>query len=343
MRSRLGRRAVSLFGLLAGCGTLPPGAGPLPVRNQHPAQLLAAHPDPVPAQVLPGGVALLRFDNAYTSLWLISDNGPTRNSLFLDGETWRTALDLRVGLGQGLELEAELPFGYASGGFLDSFVIGWHDLFGFPDQGRRDNERDAFAVEADRLGEAALSVEPHRFQIADTPLGLRARLLGDDTAALAVRAVVELPTGDEEAGFGNGGVDVAVGLVGDVRVGDLSLFAHGHHTFVHTSAPARRAGLALRDVTAVGAGGILQVAPWLSLLLQTQWETSVLRDLAIARAANEQWLLWAGFRVACSEHTFLELALGEDIGAYVSPDFTLWASFGGQVGGTQGNAERRLP
>lgn len=329
--SRLSSLAVVLL-LSQGCGTLPRSCGPLPTRNQHPAQLLAAHLDPVPAQVLPAGEALVRFDNAYSSLWLISDNGPTRNSLFLDAETWRTALGLRLGLGHGVELETQLPFGYASGGFLDSFVIGWHELFGLPGQGRSANPRDAFVIEADRQGNAALAVEPYELQLTDIPIGVRARVLGDDAAALAVRGVVELPTGDQSAGFGNGGVDVALGLVGDLHLGDVWFFAHGHYSFVHTSAPARRAGLDLRDVAAVGAGGGWDVLPGLSLLVQTQWETSVLRDLGFPRAADNQWLLWSGFRVACSESCFLELGLGEDIGPFVSPDFTVWASLGTHFG-----------
>jgi len=313
--------------LLAACGSLPRAGGPLPVRNQHPAQLFAAHPDPVPAQVLEMGEALVRFDNAYTSLWLIAETSPN-GALRLDGETWRTELGLRLGLGHGVEFEAELPFGYASGGFLDSFVIDWHHAFGFPDQGRTEHARDDFALEAEQGGATALAVEGYEFQVMDVPLGVRARLFGDDAAALSARAVFELPTGDQSAGFGNGGLDIAVGLVGDVHLGPLSLFAHGHYAFVHTSAPAQRARLDLRDVTALGCGGSLAVADGVTLIVQTQWETSVLRDLGFARAADPQWLLWAGVRVACADHTFLELALGEDIGPYVSPDFTLWAACG---------------
>lgn len=306
------------------------------MRNQHPAQLLAAHLDPVPAQVLPRGEGAVRFDNAYTSLWLIYDDRTTANGLFLDGEIWRTALDLRLGLGGGVELEAELPFGYATGGFLDGFVIDWHDTFGFPDQDRSTNPRNRFAVEAVRNGRSAFTVAPNEFQLMDVPLGLRVRVLGDDRAALAVRGTVELPTGDQAAGFGNGGLDAALGVVGDVNFDAVSLFAHGHYSFVHDSHAARRAGFDMRDITAFGCGGSVRVSEGLSLHAQTKWETSVLRDLGFDRAANTQWLLWAGFRVAVSDQTFVELALGEDIGPYVSPDFTVWASLSTQFGADAG-------
>ena len=313
-----------------GCGTLPRHAGPLPVRDQHPAQLLAPHLDPVPAQVLPPGHAVLRADVAHTSLWLTGSAGG--RALTLDGENTRAALDVRVGVGAGVELEVELPFGYAGGGFLDSFVIGWHDFFGFANQGRDSAARNDYGIEARVGNDVALSVEPYEVQLMDLPLGARVRLLGGDQGAVSARALVELPTGDENAGFGNGGIDVALGLVGDLRVGVFDLFAHGHYAFVSDSGPAKRAGLDLRDVAAGGFGGSLRVTDGLSLHLQTQVESSVLRDLGFDRAADSQWLLWGGFRVACDDHTFIELALGEDLGPYVSPDFTLWAAVSTRLG-----------
>lgn len=325
---RAARRVLAFpLAALAACGVLPRDAGPLPVRDQHPAQLLAPHLDPVPAQVLPWGEAVLRANVAHTSLWL-SGSGQGGRSLTMDGENTRTALGIRVGVGSGVEVEAELPFGYASGGFLDSFVIGWHDFFGFPDQGRSAAPRDDYAIQARVGNEVAFAVEPYEVQLMDVPLGARVRLWGDDEGALAARALVELPTGDQGAGFGNGGVDVALGLIGDLRLGALQLFAHGHYACVSDSAPARRAGLELRDVAAAGCGGNLQVLDGLSLHVQTQVESSVLRDLGFQRAADTQWLIWSGFRVACDDRTFIELALGEDLGPYASPDFTLWAAVG---------------
>ena len=41
----------------------------------------------------------------------------------------------RQGLGDGLEFGFELPFAHTSGGFLDRFLIDYHDALGLPDQG----------------------------------------------------------------------------------------------------------------------------------------------------------------------------------------------------------------
>src|SRR5690606_29917701 len=161
-------------------------------------------------------------------------------------------------------------------------------------------------------------------------------LLEGSSWALAARALVELPTGDADAGFGNGGTDVALGLTGELRLGDLELFAHGHYAFVADGGPARRAGLELRDVAAGGVGAVLHAAPGLSLHVQTQVESSVLRALGFDRVADVQWQLWTGVRFACSERTFVELALGEDLGPYVAPDFTLWAAIGTRFGPADG-------
>lgn len=334
-RSVRGRRRAAVaslwFGLVsAACGIVAPDAGPLPVRNQHPAQLLAPHLDPVPAPVLPSGAGWLRFDNAYTSYWLTG--GTAGNGFIMDGELWRTAADLRLGLGAGLELELEVPFGLATGGALDSFVIHWHDAFGFAQGGRDLAPRNEFDVSARVGGQDLMDVEAHELQMMDLPIGLRAQVLGDQRGGLALRAMLELPTGDQRAGFGNGTLDAALGAVADWRLGDVTVFAHGHYGWVGDSDAARAANFRLRDVYAYGAGASAHVWPWLSLHLQLERESSVWRDFGFARAADAQLLLWGGFRIATGCESHLELGIGEDLSTYVAPDFTLWASFATRFG-----------
>lgn len=323
---------VLAIAALAACAPLPRGLGPLPARNQHPVQLTVLHLDPVPAATHPAGEASVRLDTAYTSLWL-SGNG-NGNRFAMDGEMLRAALDLRVGLGAGLELEMGLPVGYASGGSLDGFVTGWHDFWGLPDQGRDTYPEDAFAVRAQRGAATAYDLEANELHAMDLPIGLRQEILAEGPAHIAVRAAIELPTGDDDAGFGNGEVDVALGAVADLRWEDFGVFAHAHHTFAGTPGRAKAAGLAYRDVTALGLGVDYRLFAGFTLHLQAQWETSTLRGLGFDRTADPHLLLWSGGRFALGPRTFLELGIGEDLMPYISPDFSVWAAVGTTFGGS---------
>lgn len=322
------RRLPLLVGLLAvACVADPELQGPLPVRNQHPAQLTALHPPPASAAVLPHGAAAWRADAAYTSLFLAGQgNG---NRFLMDGEYLRTAFSAKVGLGADLELWAELPWAHTSGGFLDDFLIDYHRWFGLPDQGRTRAPRDAFSVVAEVQGQTAWQVERSRLELLDVPLGLT-WMVRDPAQGLgvALRAAVELPTGDAAAGFGSGGVDAAFGVLLEHRFLGMAAYGHLQHSFVRTPRTARAAGLGFGDVTAAGLGLELPLGADLHAFTQVAWETSVLRGLgSFDEAANPQCLLWLGGRFRLGADYGLELAIAEDLIGYVSPDVTFWLGF----------------
>ena len=308
----------------AACVGKPALQGPMPVRNQHPAQLTVQHMDPASAQVLPAGATAARLDSAYTSLFLSS---PVGNSQFLmDGEYLRTAPRLRVGLGKGLEAGIELPFAHSSGGFLDSFVIGYHDTLGLPEQARRLVPRDRFSVKAQQNGADVWSVDSSALQLLDVPLQLTYRVLpaGEGRLGATVRGGVELPTGDSARGYGSGGIDSTLGAVLDYRAGGVGWYGHAQHTFAGTPSRSRRAGFHFSDVTSAGVAVEVPLATDLHAFAQVEWETSTLRELHLAAVSRDQVLLWLGGRLQVGAGAAIELAIGEDLVWRISPDFTLW-------------------
>src|SRR5690606_2993613 len=161
---------LAVLGAAAGCASDPRFRGPLPSRHQHPAQLVVGRLEPREARAAAPGAGRVEWRNAYSSLFLgRSEDGATFQ---MDGEYLRTSLAGRVGLGGGFELALELPFAHASGGFLDSFLIDWHELFDFPDQGRSDASRGHFVVEGSHDGRVAWSVEDDGFRLLDLPVVL---------------------------------------------------------------------------------------------------------------------------------------------------------------------------
>jgi len=310
--------------LLGGCVAAPDLRGPLPTRNQHPAQLTVMHLDPASAAVRPAGRVAVRADFAYTSLFLDGSRGSRQ--WVMDGETLRAALDLRVGLGHGLQLGTQLAAAHTSGGFLDDFVIDYHELFGFPDQGRDTSPRDDYLIEATRGSTTLWEVEKSNVEWLDLPLHLTWQLAepGPDRLGVAVRGGIELPTGDQNRGYGNGQVDASFGALLDWRVGGVGLFGHAQHTFTGTPDRTRNRGLTFRDVSSFGLGAELPLSRDLHALVQVEYETSTLRDLGPSVASRDQMLLWVGGRYQPTPQWGVEVGFGEDLIGLVSPDFTAW-------------------
>lgn len=313
----------------------PSGGGPLPVRNQHPAQLTVLHQAPASARVLGAGRFSGRVDAAYSSLFL---RGTAAGSSFtMDGEYLRVSHRLRAGLGGGLEFGTELPFAHTSGGFLDRFLIDYHNWFGFPDQGRSDTERDRFLVRANENGSTVWQLDASGAELLDVPLQLTWQVLAPTAArpGLAVRGAVELPTGDDERGYGSGELDFGLGLLAEHHTGPVGWYGHLQHTFAGTPAPARRLGFTFADVTSAGLAAELPLTSDLAALVQLEWETSTLRELEVPAASREQVLLWVGGRWRASADWSVEVGFGEDLQSLVSPDFTAWLGVVWLPGGTQ--------
>ena len=121
---RLSPVLVPLFA--CGCAVAPVFEGPLPVRNQHPAQLMVLHLDPISTQALQPGQVQVRADSTYSSMFL--GGAGSGNTFQMDGEILRTGIKTGVGLGHGLQLRAELPFAHTTSGVLDAFLIRFHQF-----------------------------------------------------------------------------------------------------------------------------------------------------------------------------------------------------------------------
>jgi hypothetical protein len=309
----------------AGCVAAPAHHGPLPVRNQHPAQLTVQSALPRSADVVPARSAELRHDAAYTSLWLLG-TGPGASSWSMDGEYLRSSTRATVGLGHGLDLGVELAFAHTTGGFLDQFIIDYHDVFDLPDQDRSGAPKDQFLIEATRGGQTAFAVDEASFALLDVPLVLTWQIAapGRERLGAALRAGVELPTGDDDRGFGNGGLDALVGGIVDYRTDHVGWTAWAQHTFAATPSRARRAGVGFADVTQIGAAAELPLTAELAAVVQLGYETSTLRRLGPEVAANDQLLLWVGARYVAASDWAVELGFGEDLFGKASPDFTAW-------------------
>jgi len=328
---------------VSACATRPTPQGPLPVRNQHPAQLLVMSMPPASPRVQAAGRANVRADAAYSSLWLVG-NAPGR-SWIMDGEYLRAAATVRYGLGAGVEAAIELPFAHTGGGFLDDFLIDYHELFGFPDQDRDQRARDDYDVTLAQGGVPVWSVDRDSFAPLDVPLYATWQLTqpASKGMAVAVRGGVELPTGDADSSYGSGEVEPSVGVLADLPGRVVHLYGHAQYTWAGTPDAAAREGLQFADVAAAGIGAEAPLHDDLHAYVQLAWEQSTLRNFGLPETDDDQALLWVGGRYRIDADLALEVGFGEDLIALVSPDFTAWVGMVWSPGAWSRRSPTQLP
>ena len=222
---RLSFIAVLCFGSggISGCSLLPTEdpapvvRGPLTTRNQQPMALTLMAFRPRRAATQPEGELGLAVQTAWASTEEIANFPPgnPEESVVIDSETLRTTFRARYGLSERIDIEVELPFLYAGGGALDSFIEGYHSAFELPDGARDENPNDQFQVAVVSGDELLYQLEGNRLGVQDIPIFLTLATRKEDQhgPGIAVRTGVELPTGSEAQGFGNGGLDFGFGLL----------------------------------------------------------------------------------------------------------------------------------
>jgi len=331
VKATRGNRVIALSVLLAlsACSTLQEPA-PLPARNQHPFQLLRAHPLPRAARAVPSGEVELASSLDWTSLWLSPGDGKDR--IQLDGELLRADLMARFGLGHRLDLDVGIPVVHTSTGVLDGLVIFWHDALGLPQGGRDTVPRDDFNVRIEKFNGSTLttidSMPANATSVGDLPVFLNwFPVESDDGLCLGVRGGIELPTGDADRGFGSGGVDFALGALAQYNGGTWSGFAWYDRSWVHTPDQLSRAGLEFPVADTFGIGAQFGLSKNLSAIVQYEWEDPLLANLDSVRANRTHLLVWIAGRYRFSDRFGLDLGFSEDPITNLSTDVTFHLGF----------------
>ncbi len=308
----------------AGCAAPGPvGGRPLEVRTLHPAQLTVPIVGPRP----PGATTRpeVGFGLGLASLWLRPGRGTGR--IELDGEILRAEGRIRLPLATRADLTVRLPVLFHSGGFLDGLIIGWHDLFGLPQNERDRFPRNRSRVEAEAAGGRLAYRLDQGLGLGDAQIETAWFPVRNGPAALGLRFGFELPTGSAGRGFGNGGYDVFTGFVAGWHTAHWAFELWGGKSFVRTPAAARRAGIRYPDPWSLGAGVQTGLGAGWTLLAQLQAEPSLLRALTDSHARHSQLELQTGLRRAVGRGSHVEASFGEDLVNDVGPDVQFQLGF----------------
>jgi hypothetical protein len=307
---------------------------PFSSTNQSPLIQIYGLPSAGSAIVLPPGGKEFRATLDQASNYV--DEQTRRETILLDGETTRLTLGGRYGLSKDVEVGVAIPALVRGGGFLDGFLIDYHDLFGFPQGGRDQAPRNRLLYRYSRDGVEKLRIDGSGSGIGDISLMAGYQLYHDANQyprAVALRASVKLPTGDSGSLNGSGSTDVSVWITAsdDYRVplGHATLYGAGGVMVMSKGdvLPDQR-----RDYAGFGTIGVgWNPLSWIALKVQMDAHTPFYRDSDLkALGANAAQLLIGG-TLGLSERTTLDIAVSEDIATTTSPDvvfhFTLSTRF----------------
>jgi hypothetical protein len=334
--SSAGSGALLLSLLAGGCALVPDRTdtplarvrGPIPARVQQPIKLGTLAFRPRRAATQPRGHASVGIESAYSNIFQ-NGTGVGGQSVLLDGETWTNTLIASYGLSERADLELDLGVLYATNGFLDTLIEDYHNWFGFPQGGRDERARDAYAMRVDIGGQTIYTLEPYTLELLDTPLVFTERLVDEqgNTPAVALRAGVDIPTGSEARGAGNGGWDWGVGVLAEKSEGRWTFT--GALDWVDAKRPSSfvGSGVDVYDGFDVQLGIEYRWNDRLSLLTGLVLTPPVTRDFTIKELDREILGLDIGAAWDTGPNSEMHIGFEEDLLSASGPDITFFAGW----------------
>jgi hypothetical protein len=277
-----------------------------------------------------GDPFLLRPKEAEVSMVLdyasnyVEDSNP-QESIVLDGESARITLDARYGIAKRFEVGMALPYVVVSGGFLDGFLIDYHNAFGFPQGGRDQAPRNRLLYQYQRDHRVALQIDRSSQGIGDVQFLGGFQLYEsarDPSRAIALRAALKLPTGDSGELHGSGSTDISLWI----SAGDGYGIAIGRFTlFGAAGIMAMSQGNVLPDqqrhwVGFGSLGGGWSPLRWIAFKVQANGNTPFYTGSELRELADSSVQLTIGGTLAFTRKIMLDVGVTEDLIVNTSPD-----------------------
>ena len=303
-------------------------ATPLRLVNLNPFHLLYGVPASFGARVMKAGSSELIASLDIASYLRLGVSGAER--MLIDGETWRQALALRYGLGEGWELLVEVPAVSHSAGAFDGFIKEWHDAFGLPQGGRDLAPRDRLALLYGDGTATRFDIDRDVRAIGDASLGVGYALPSSpfpgDGAVL--RGMVKLPTGNDDRLAGSGGWSASAW----VETSGAWPGSAVSRRWLYAATLGVLAGEAPQALSAVGGEFIVfgrfgvtwRALEDLDLTVQVDAHSSPYGASDLSPLSDPALVLGMGGTLRLTERVALEVAVTEDDGTWhAAPDIGL--------------------
>lgn len=298
---------------------------PLSTSNTRPIVLVHAIPASRSAQITGQDEWQASLDTEVTNHF--SYNYDSNETVRFDGETTRVALSVKHGVSHDSELEVIVPFISHEGGSLDQFIEDWHDFFGFPQNGRKDNPRDQLHFFYEKNGVVKLDFQEPASGMGDIQLVFAVNMMEQDEAVsgkLALKTALKLPTGDSDKLTGSGGGSIAAWLAGEQS---FTFFGLESLRYFSLGGMWMEEGDIIADqqrsfAVFGGVGNGVKVTERIALQLQLDAHTPLYQGSDLREMGSVAFLLTMGGNLELSENWNLDIAVVEDILPHSAPDVT---------------------
>jgi hypothetical protein len=326
--------AVSIFA--SGCSLLPRPSeealpivrGPLPSRTQHPMALTYLAMRPRRAAIQPVDRIGVEFQSVYTSIFERTSN--SGEQVRFDGELWRNSLRVRKGISSEMDIEIEVAALYTTSGFLDDFIKDYHEFLHLPQGGRKKVSDDQYAMVLRKDGQTIYDLEEDRAGFGDIPVILTRRLRAEDEdgPAVAGRVGIELPTGSDNRGNGNGKLDFGGGVLAERSYGRWTLT--GALDYIVTGRPDSfdGSGVDAENIVQVQSGCEYRWSNVTSCLVQVFWTTPMVDDFNQPEIDESIVDLGLGIVRDIGGGGRFTFSFHEDLVAATGPDFSVLVGIG---------------
>jgi hypothetical protein len=295
---------------------------PFMTINQQPTLKLYGFPLDSAAAITPAGKLKVALVQDIASDYNIGSN--SRERLVFDGEAYRTTLAVNYGISEKLETGVNIPYLLYGGGFLDHFIIDWHDTFGMKQGGRDKALKGAVNYSYRKNGVEKLKMNSSGSGVGDISLIAAIKLFDEADRNIALRGALKLPTGDSSALRGSGSTDLALSLCGSAsstnNLGQMGLFgSFGLLGMTDGKIIADQQ----ENLTAFGTlGAGWSPASWLALKLQLNANSPLYKQSTLKQLSNSAIMLTTGGSLLLPDNYRLDLAVAEDISVSTAPDVT---------------------
>jgi hypothetical protein len=301
---------------------------PFNTTNQSPLVQIYGLPHDSSADIAPPGKFRISMDQDLSSNYTVKNS--QHEQITLDGETYRLAFAAHYGVAPRWEVGIEVPYLFHGGGFLDSFVVNWHNTFGLPQGGRDSAPRDRMSYSYSKDGVQKLKVEQSGSGIGDISLTSGYSLYensGDKAHdQLALKAALKLPTGDSASLRGSGGTDFLLQLCGSTtnfsEWGSLAVYGSAGALAMSKGDVLSEQHNQLAGVGTLGIGW--GPASWISFKAQINGNTPLYRDSSLAELSKSPLLLITGGAIKFPGEYLLDIGVGEDLVVAAAPDVSFY-------------------
>jgi hypothetical protein len=297
---------------------------PFRTVNQSPVVQIYGLPAESSATVAPLGRLIVGLTQDVASNYAVSR--ATGEQITLDGESYRWTLAARYGITDRFEIGIDIPYLLYGGGFLDGFIVDWHNTFGMPQGGRDAAPRDRLDFRYRRNGVDRLTMAQAGSGLGDISIAAGMKLYDVRDAALhdalALRASVKLPTGDSAYLRGSGSTEFALSLCGS-----MNNFSEWGSLGVYGSlgGMAMTRGDVLADqqnnLAAFGTFGLgWGPAEWISFKVQLNVTSALYHGSSLDELSKASLLLVSGGALKLPGGYLLDIGVSEDVAVATAPD-----------------------